>query len=118
MKKVNILEGQIDLFNLPIQEPIKPKEKFIIEKQEIKEDVFEETINLYKNSCLRIIKMICGALLVEVEDKTMYFNKEGKHEFNLSTNIGIMPADEIIIANDEKPLNDIQMDKLQKNKPQ
>lgn len=121
MKKLNVLEGQIDLFNMPIQEPvIKPqlKEKVIIKKQEIKEDHFENIINLYKESCRRIIKMVCGALLVEVEDKTMYFNMEGKNEFNLNTNIGIMPADEILVANDNKPLNEMQLKKLEEINPE
>lgn len=105
------------MFNLPVEEFIEPKEKIIIKKQEIKGQGFNEIINLYKNSCLRIIKIVCGALLVEVEDKTMYFNKEGKNEVNLNTDIGIMPADEIIIANDEKPLNDIQLLKLKEINP-
>lgn len=121
MKKLNVLEGQIDLFNMPIQEPVvKPqlKEKVIIKKQEIKEDHFENIINIYKESCRRIIKMVCGALLVEVEDKTMYFNVEGKNEFNLNTNIGIMPADEILVANDNKPLNEMQLKKLEEINPE
>ena len=38
MKKLNVLEDQINLFNMPIQElVIKPKEKVIVEKQEISE---------------------------------------------------------------------------------
>lgn len=120
MKKLNILEGQIDLFNMPIQEPVikhKPKEKVTIEKQGIKEDHFTEIINLYKESCIRIVKMVCGALLVEVEDKTMYFNTEGKNEFNLNTNLGIMPADEILVVNDDKPLNEMQLNKLEEINP-
>lgn len=117
MKKLNVLEGQMDLFNMPVQEPIKPKEKVVTEKQEVKEDHFIEIINLYKESCRRIIKMLCGSLLVEVEDMTMYFNIEGKNEFNLNTNLGIMPADEILIANDEKPLNEMQLKKLEEINP-
>lgn len=113
MKKINVLEGQIDLFNMPIQEPIiKPKEKVIIEKQEIREDHFQKIINLYKESCNRIIKTVSGALLVELEDKTKYFNGQGVHEFDLGANVGLMPADEILFVNKDKELNDLQLKKL------
>lgn len=114
MKKINVLEGQMDLFTMPIQEPIKPNEeiKTVIEKTKIEEDHFKDIINLYKNTCSRIVKTVPGALLVELEDKTLYFNKEGKNEFNMGVNFGILPADEIIVANDEKPFNDVQYKKL------
>lgn len=113
LKKIMVLEGQIDIFNIPFEETIKPKEEKLIEIHKIKEDVFTEIINLYKARCLRIIKMVSGALLVEVEDKTMYFNKEGKNEFNLNTDIGIMPADEILVANKDKEVNELQLKKLE-----
>jgi len=114
MKIINVIDGQMDLFNLPIQEPIKPKEEkiLIIEKPMIKEDNFKEIINLYKESCNRIVKTISGALLIEFKDKTMYFNSEGRNEFNLSSDIGLMPGDEIILANEDKELNDLQLRKL------
>lgn len=117
MKKIIILDGQIDIFNTPIQEPIKPKENNVIEVQKKKEDNFSEIINLYKESCLRIVKIVSGALLVEFKDKTMYFNKECKNEFNLNTDVGIMPGDEVIIANDEKTVNEIQLLKLKEINP-
>jgi len=113
LKKINVLEGQIDLFSMPIQEPIiKPKEKVIIEKQEIREDHFQKIINLYKESCNRIIKTVSGALLVELEDKTKYFKGQGVHEFDLAANVGLMPADEILFVNKDKELNDLQLKKL------
>ncbi|WP_243156833.1 hypothetical protein [Clostridium beijerinckii] len=118
MKKFNILDGQIDLFNMPIREPIiKPKEKVIVEKQEIKEDRFQNIINLYKESCNRIIKTVSGALLVELEDKTKYFNGQGVHEFDLGIDIGLIPADEILIVNQDKTLNEIQLKKLEEMNP-
>lgn len=112
MKNINVIDGQIDLFNLPIQEPVKPKEKIIVEKLEIKEDKFKEIINLYKDSCKRIVKRVSGALLVGFEDKTMHFNSQGINEFDLSPDVGLMPADEIILANEDKELNDLQLKKL------
>lgn len=112
MKNINVIDGQIDLFNLPIQEPVKPKEKIIVEKLEIKEDKFKEIINLYKDSCKRIVKRVSGTLLVGLEDKTMYFTSQGINEFDLSPDVGLMPADEIILANEDKELNDLQLKKL------
>lgn len=118
MKKAIVLDGQIDLFNMPIQEPvIKPKEKIIVEKQEIRGDNFQKIINLYKESCNRIIKTVSGALLVELGDKTKYFNGQGVHEFDLGADIGLIPADEILIVNNDKPLNEMQLKKLEEMKP-
>ncbi|OOM60940.1 hypothetical protein CLBEIC_56450 [Clostridium beijerinckii] len=52
------------------------------------------------------------ALLVELEDKTKYFNGQGVHEFDLGVNVGLMPADEILFVNKDKELNDLQLKKL------
>ena len=109
MKKIDIIEGQIDLFNISIQEPVKPKEKIIVEKLEIKEEKFQGIINLYKESCNRIVKRISGALLVGFEDKTMHFNSKGITEFDLSPDVGLMPGDEILFANEDRELNDMQL---------
>lgn len=110
--KINVLEGQIDLFNIPIQEPVNPEEKIIVQKLKIKKDKFQEIINLYKESCNRIVKRVSGALLVGFEDKTMYFNIQGINEFDLSPDVGLMPRDEILAANDDMELNDMQLRKL------
>lgn len=119
MKKLDIIDGQINLFDIPIQEPVEPKEEkmLCIEKQKIEADNFKEIINLYKNSCNRIIKTASGALMVEIEDKTLYFNQQGKNEFNLSADVGLIPADEIILANKDKDLNEIQLKKLEEIRP-
>lgn len=115
--KVNIIDGQMDLFSMPIQEPVRPKEEIIIAKPKIETDNFKDIINLYKDNCIRIVKTVSGALLVGLEDKTLYFNSEGKNEFNLNPDVGLTPADEIIIANVDKELNDIQLMKLEELQP-
>lgn len=112
MKKLNVLKGQLDLFNMPVQETIKPKEEKIIDKPKIETDNFSEIIEHYKHSCSRIVKRIHGALLVGFEDKIMCFNNSGKHEFDLVPNVGLMPGDEILIVNKDIELNDIQLSKL------
>lgn len=63
LKKINVLEGQIDIFNLPpVEQIVKPKEIVKAEKKEIGKDIFTNTINLYKESCNRIVKTVSGAL--------------------------------------------------------
>lgn len=109
--KVNVIEGQIDLFSMQIQELIKPKEE-IVDNPKIEAYNFGEIIEKYKNSCSRIAKRIHGALLIGFEDKTMYFNALGKHEFDLVPNVGLMPGDEILIANKDIEVNDLQLSKL------
>lgn len=111
MKIINVLEGQMDLFSLQVQEPIKTKEK-IIEEPAVKEENFKEIINLYKKSCIRIIKQICGALLVEIEDRTLYFNKNGVNELELKKDMELLPGDEILVANQDRELNKLQLEKL------
>lgn len=120
MKKLDIIDGQINLFDIPIQESVQPKEEktLCIEKQKIEADNFREIINLYKNSCNRIIKTASGALMVEIEDKTLYFNQQGKNEFNLSADVGLIPADQIILANKDKALNEVQLKKLEEIGPE
>jgi len=117
MKSECFIEGQISIFESPIIEIEKPKK--VIIKEEIKEiDKFDSIIKLYSKSCNRIVKTLSGALLVELDDKTLYFNSNGINEFNLSKDVAIMPEEEIIIANVDKELNDIQKQKLEALKPQ
>lgn len=109
--KDNILEGQINLFDLPIQEIIKPKDP--VTKCVPKQNNFNEIISLYQQSCNRIVKRVSGALLIELEDRTLYFNKQGINEFELGKEVGLLPADEILIVNKDKELNDLQLKKLE-----
>ena len=74
-------------------------------------------IKLYSESCSRIVKTLSGALLVELNDKTLYFNSKGINEFNLPSNVGIMPGEEIIVVNIDKEINEIKKKKLEALKP-
>jgi len=112
LKKINVIEGQFNLFDLPVQVPIKPKEEKIIEKLEIKEDKFKGIINLYKESCIRIVKQMCGALIVEVGDRTLYFNSSGINELELKKDLELLPGDEILIVNQDREINELQLEKL------
>ena len=117
MKNESIIEGQINIFELPIIEVIKPKDKIVKEAPVIKSDKLDNIINLYSDTCSRIVKTNSGALLVEVENKTLYFNSDVVNEFELPVNVGIMPGEEILIANKDKELNNLQKQKLEDLKP-
>ena len=71
MKDEGIIEGQISIFELPIIEPMKPKYKIVKEATVIKSDKLDDIINLYSDTCSRIVKTYSGALLVELENKTL-----------------------------------------------
>ncbi|NSB17202.1 hypothetical protein [Clostridium beijerinckii] len=116
MKSECFIEGQISIFDLPAIEVIKPKK--IIIKEETKEvDKFDTITRLYSQSCSRIVKTLSGALLVELDDKTLYFNSSGINEFSLPKDVGIMPGEEILIVNSDKKINETQKQKLEALKP-
>lgn len=108
--KINNIEGQINLFDLPMQEIIKPKNP--VTKCVPKQNNFIEIISLYEKSCNRIVKQVCGALLIELEDRTLYFNREGVNELELKKDMELLPGDEILVVNEDKDLNDLQLKKL------
>ena len=117
MKSQDCIEGQISIFDLPIIEVVKPKEIIIKEEQNVKLDNIDRFIKLYSQSCSRIVKTLSGALLVELNDKTLYFNSHRVNEFNLTKDVGIMPGEEILIVNSDKKINEIQKQKLEALKP-
>ncbi|OOP72143.1 hypothetical protein [Clostridium beijerinckii] len=116
MKNQRFIEGQICIFDLPVIEVLKPKE-IIIKKENKEIDKFDNIIKLYSKSCSRIVKTFSGALLVELDDETLYFNGRGINEFNLPKDVGIMPGEEIIVVNIDKETNEIQKQKLKDLKP-
>jgi hypothetical protein len=56
-------------------------------------------------------------LLVELDNKTLYFNSNAINEFELPKDVGIMPGEEILIAYIDKELNSLQKQKLNELKP-
>lgn len=122
----DILEGQINIFDLLSEEIIKPKET--VAKCVPKENNFTEIISLYEQSCNRIVKHVSGAIIVELEDRTLYFNKQGTNEFEIIreteidgeikiNEVALLPSDEILIVNKDKELNDLQLKKLKDINP-
>jgi hypothetical protein len=125
MKDGDIIEGQISIFELPLQElihvPIEDatnkEENILKEESIIKSEKIDNIIKSYSESCSRIVKTYSGALLVELKDKTLYFNSDGVKEFELQANVGIMPGEEIIVANFDKEINELQKQKLEELNP-
>ena len=117
MKKDIKIEGQLDLFSLPLSDIQSQQPKKAVTKPILKASDLDKIIEQYRDSCKRIVKHH-GALLVEIEDKTLYFNKNGENEFNLNVNMGLMPQDEIIVVHDDKPVNEIQLKKLKEIAPE
>jgi len=114
-KKNGIPEMQMSIFDLDFIQPkeVKQEIKPIIKVQDNK---FTGIINLYRPSAARIVKQVCGALLVEMEDKTLYFNSSGIKELELKKDMGLMTADEILVVNEDRQLNELQLEKLNKMK--
>ena len=75
-------------------------------------DVFKSIVDKYINCCDRIIQRVSGSLLVEIEDKTLYFNSEGKKEMELKPNLSLFPADILLVVNKDKEVNQKQIDVL------
>jgi hypothetical protein len=113
MKNENLIDGQISIFDLPVIKVIKTKEISIKKEENIESDRLDSIVKLYSENCSRIVKTISGALLVELEDKTLYFNSAGIKEFEIAKDVAIMPGEEIIIANSGKGINEIQKEKLE-----
>ncbi|AQR96130.1 hypothetical protein [Clostridium saccharoperbutylacetonicum] len=113
MKNECLIDGQIGMFDLPVIDVIKTKEISIENEENIKSDKLYSIVKLYSESCSRIVKTLSGALLVEFDDKTLYFNSAGINEFELTKDVAIMPGEEIIIANSDKEINEMQKEKLE-----
>lgn len=108
------MEGQINLFDLP--QEIKPKETAT--EPILKANNFDKIINQYEKSCNKIVKTVSGALIVCLKDKSLYFNKNGIYEFDLNSELSLMPLDEIIVVNQDIDINDKQLKKLHEIKLQ
>lgn len=114
--KNDIIPGQVSIFDLEFvkhQEPRKRLKPVSITKPKGNTNKFAEIINLYSSAAARIVKQVCGALLVELEDKTLYFNPDGVQELELKKDMELMPADEILVVNQDRDLNSLQLKKLE-----
>ena len=107
MKKCAVIQGQLSLWDLPKED----KEECKVVQADL-----SSVIEKYRHISDRIVKTSYGALLIELKDKTLYYSSNGVNEFELSKNVGLTPADEIIFANEEKEVTTIQLDKVKELK--
>lgn len=107
-----ILEGQISIFDLEVPKAQKDIQDRKIVSNENNSSKVDDIIDKYKLTASRIIRRVYGALLVEISDKTLYFNSDGINELELLKNIALLPADEILVVNEDKELNTLQLEKL------
>lgn len=66
-------------------------------------------IEKYKDSCIRIVQKSHGAILVELPNETLYYNANGVLEFSICTSTPLLPSDKILVVNEDKEINDLQM---------
>ena len=105
------IEGQLSLFD------DKPKIINILsDKEEIKDNSkFSNLIDKYRDLCSRIVK-VEKKLYIEIADKTLSFEENGKPSNIFVKDMVLRPKDEIIIANEDKSITDKQKQTLQKIK--
>ena len=107
--KIQVIEGQINMFDLPKKE-IQPQPTKAMREPVLN---FGKIINQYKDSCNRIF-IIEKKLYVELEDRTVQFNQDGQQDRIFDIDMFLRPKDEIVIANKYKPINDKQIKTLRK----
>lgn len=108
MKSI-VFEGQISLFDE------QPKVINIIQAREDNKDnpIFTEFIEKYRDICTRIAK-VERKLYVEVNNQTLSFESDGEASHIFVKNMLLRPKDEILVANEYKPINDKQIKTLRK----
>lgn len=108
MKSI-VFEGQISLFDE------QPKVINIIQVREDNKDnpIFTELIEKYRDICTRIAK-VERKLYVEVNNQTLSFESDGEASHIFVKNMLLRPKDEILVANEYKPINDKQIKTLRK----
>lgn len=107
MKKYAVVQGQLSLWDLPKED----KEECKVVQADL-----SSIIEKYKHISSRIVKTSYGALLIELEDRTLYYSSSGINEFDLSKDVGLTPADEILIAQEEKEATKIQLARVEELK--
>ena len=108
MKSI-VFEGQISLFDE------QPKVINIIQVREDNKDnpIFMDLIEKYRDTCTRIAK-VERKLYVEVNNQTLSFESDGEASHIFVKNMLLRPKDEILVANEYKPINDKQIKTLRK----
>ena len=112
MKSI-VVEGQISLFEAP---PI-IYSNVVKAKEENKDNpIFKDLVNKYRDTCSRIAQ-VEKKLFIEIGDKTISFEPDGKEGNTFIKDMLLRPKDEILVANEYKPITSDQI-RTVKNKMQ
>lgn len=108
MKSI-VVDGQLSLFDE------QPKVVNIIPTKEENKDnaIFKELIDKYRDKCTRIVK-VEKKLYVEIGDQTLSYEADGEPGGIFIRDMLLRPKDEILVANEYKPINDKQIKTLRK----
>lgn len=108
MKSI-VVDGQLSLFDE------QPKVVSIISTKEKNKDnpIFKELIDKYRYKCTRIVK-VEKKLYVEIGDQTLSYEADGEPGGIFIRDMLLRPKDEILVANEYKPINDKQIKTLRK----
>lgn len=108
MKSI-VIDGQLSLFEEH------PKVINIINTKEENKDnqIFKDIIEKYRDTCTRIAK-VERKLYVEANNQTLSFESDGEASHIFVKNMLLRPKDEILVANEYKPINDKQIKTLRK----
>lgn len=110
MKKVDITEGQISLWDIEITKTnekiteVKPFVTVLVSKI-TKEEILKE----YLNSANKIIKTSAGRYIVQKDNENLHLTSSGELDFKTNGEIAILPIDEILYSRNDEEVNDKQM---------
>lgn len=120
MKSI-VVEGQMSLFDAP---PSIHSNVIEIKKEQKDNPVFEQLIEKYKDKCTRIAQ-VENKLYIEINDKTLSFESDGRESNVFVRDMLLRPKDKILVANEYKSItaeqiktvrNKMQTDKFIKRK--
>lgn len=120
MKKVDITEGQISLWDIEIpktNENITKVKPFatVLASQITKEEILKG----YLNSANKIIKTSAGRYIVQKNNENLHLTSSGELDFKTNGEISILPIDEILYSRNDEEVNDKQkkiLEDIQSNK--
>lgn len=114
MSKINVIEGQTSLFEMDFTNEVKdiPKKNFTSRVSGI-----DLIMNLYKDTCRLITRTYLGNIVVYLDGSVKFYNNNYELDGEYKS-FDILPNAEILAANVETEINDIQKSKLKEIDPE
>lgn len=108
MKSI-VVQGQLSLFD----EPDNVISTYTTKEEKKDNIIYSELIDKYKDKCTRIA-MVEKKLYIEINNETLSFEPTGKPSGTFIKDMHLRPKDEILVANEYKPITDKQINTLRK----